>query len=140
MSILRYGIEQNSLAFESTWVSPWYVSGQGNVAGLWMFPNRENRPSNWDQCGYGQLVTRTNPNQVNLSVENRIILFENRALFLFPTSLHGNEFRIELKLVDWVSLVSIDWGTVLLEPEENDSLESVLDSLQFLVAVVQALL
>lgn len=140
MGILRYGQEYNQLAFQNRFNTPWFIAGNGGICGLWISPLRENRPSNWDKCGFGHLSVRTNPNQSEFRIETRVVLFEVKTLFLFPNTLPGNEFRLELDLVDWVKLPSVDFGTVLLEPESGNDLAEVLDSLQLVVTIVQALL
>lgn len=113
MAILRYGTDLNQLAFQQRWSSPYWVAGSGNVWGLWMEPLRESNPANWDKVGWGHLTARTNPNQAEFRISQQVIIFNVKTLFLFPTDLSGTEFKLELDLVDWVSLISIDFGTVL---------------------------
>lgn len=140
MGILRFGQEFDDSNATNGWNSPYFRFGDGGVAGLWLQPARGTFPATWDKAGYASLSVRSNPNQVDFRLQTQVVLFNRNTLFMFPNILPGNEFRLELDLVEWISSIQLFWGTVLVEAEEEQNLESVIDSLQVIVAVVQALL
>lgn len=114
MPTLFFGQLFEQRAAFPTWRSQWFTYGTGNIAGLWMSPYRNLEPANWDKVGYGHLAIKAQPTQVDFRINSEIILYERRVLFMFPTNLSPNEFRLELDLVDWIRSVSVEYGTVTL--------------------------